>query len=167
MYSVLTRNQDINNPDYFKCCCGCHVKQGALTIAIISIVGGFSQLFSGNVFGLYGIVVIAASSLVIYADRKEKAWAYIPYLVVQALGIIGYLVIIVLLLVWAITLPQWLIDSLTKQGTLTHDQIRAACYIAMVILIIGEAFAIWFWSIVFRAYRYMREVLGGPSLDDN
>jgi hypothetical protein len=37
----------------------------------------------------------------------------------------------------------------------------------MVILIVIEAFAIWFWSIVFRAYRYMREVLRGPSLGDN
>ena len=46
-------------------------------------------------------------------------------------------------------------------------EVRAACFIAMVIFIIGEAFAIWFWSIVFRAYRYMREVLGGPSLVNN
>ena len=37
----------------------------------------------------------------------------------------------------------------------------------MVILIIVEAFAIWFWSIVFRAYCYMCEDLGGSSLGDN
>ena len=55
-----------------------------MTIAIISIVGGVLQLLSGNVGSiLSGIVVIAAGSFVIYADRKEKAWAYIPYLVLQ------------------------------------------------------------------------------------
>ena len=41
-------------------------------------------------------------------------------------------------------------------------EVRAACFIAMVILIIVEAFAIWFYSIVSRAYLYVREVLGGP-----
>uniref|UniRef100_A0A914D287 Transmembrane protein n=1 Tax=Acrobeloides nanus TaxID=290746 RepID=A0A914D287_9BILA len=84
MHSVLTRNQDINDPEYFKCCCGCHVKQGALVIAIISMVVSFLSLFSGNVNSILGIiVVIVAGALVIYADQQEKAWAYIPFLVVQ------------------------------------------------------------------------------------
>jgi hypothetical protein len=55
-----------------------------VVIAIISIVGGFLQLLSGNIGSiLSGTVVIVVGSLVFYADRKEKAWAYIPYLVVQ------------------------------------------------------------------------------------
>uniref|UniRef100_A0A914EH76 Lysosomal-associated transmembrane protein 4B n=1 Tax=Acrobeloides nanus TaxID=290746 RepID=A0A914EH76_9BILA len=163
MHSVLIRNQDINDTKYFKCCCGCHVKQAAVVIAIISTVAGFLTLIFGNVNStVFGIAVIVAGALVFYADRQVKAWAYIPFLVVQAVAIIIYLVGIFTILVWTITLPQWLIDTLTKHGALT--QVRAALIIAMVILIIVEAFAIWFWSIVFRAYCYMCEVLGGPSL---
>uniref|UniRef100_A0A914CQQ3 Lysosomal-associated transmembrane protein 4B n=1 Tax=Acrobeloides nanus TaxID=290746 RepID=A0A914CQQ3_9BILA len=141
------------------------------------MVAGFLRLLAGTVdsynhtinyyYAISGIVVIVACSLVIYADVKEKAWAYIPFLVVQALAIIGYLIGIFLILIWGITLPQWLIDSLTQQGILTHDQIRIACFIAIVILFVVEVLAIWFWSIVFRAYRYMSGVLRGPSLVDN
>uniref|UniRef100_A0A914EG52 MARVEL domain-containing protein n=1 Tax=Acrobeloides nanus TaxID=290746 RepID=A0A914EG52_9BILA len=136
------------------------------------MIAGFLRLLSGTVdsynhtinyyYAISGIVVIVACSLVIYADVKEKAWAYIPFLVVQTLAIIGYLIGIFLMLVWAITLPQWAIDH--KE---TRDQIRATFFIAMIILIVIEALAIWFWSIVFRAYRYMREALRGPSLGDN
>uniref|UniRef100_A0A914D9V8 Uncharacterized protein n=1 Tax=Acrobeloides nanus TaxID=290746 RepID=A0A914D9V8_9BILA len=168
MYSTLRRNPDINDPEYFKCCCGVHVKQGALVIAIISIVGGVLQLFSGTAGSiLSAIIIIVAGALIIYADRQEKAWAYIPYLVMKALAIIVLLIGIFVLLVLDITEPQWLIDELAKKRAFSRDQFRTDCFVAMVIVIIAEAFAIWFWFIVFRAYRYMREVLGGPSLGDN
>uniref|UniRef100_A0A914D1K3 Uncharacterized protein n=1 Tax=Acrobeloides nanus TaxID=290746 RepID=A0A914D1K3_9BILA len=178
MYSVLTRNQGINDPEYLKYYCGCHVKQGALIIAIISIVFNvvlelFCYKIVGNILSAYSIiimVVIVACALVVYADRQEKAWAYIPYLVMQALGIIICLIAIFTFLVCGIILPQSLIDTLTKeateQGTLTRDEVRTICFTYTVILIISEAVEIWFWTIVFRAYRYMREILGGPSLGD-
>uniref|UniRef100_A0A914DIF1 Uncharacterized protein n=1 Tax=Acrobeloides nanus TaxID=290746 RepID=A0A914DIF1_9BILA len=204
MYSVLSRYQDINNPEYFKCCCCVHVKKGALVIAIISIgLAAFFHLFIPkenfilSLINLITIVVIVAGSWVIYADREEKAWAYIPYLIVQTFVIICYLVLIFTLLVWGITEPLWVKNMLTpkvrftcdrnqqvfegrdcnqqevlhrdrtQQEVLANGQIRADCFIAMAIFIIVEAVAIWFWSIVFRAYRYTREVLRGPSLGEN
>uniref|UniRef100_A0A914DJG1 Uncharacterized protein n=1 Tax=Acrobeloides nanus TaxID=290746 RepID=A0A914DJG1_9BILA len=122
MYSLLTKNQDINNPEYFRCCCGCHVKKGALIIASISIFGSVLQLFSGNIGSiLSGIVGICASVLVFCADNKERAWAYIPYLVLQALGIIGCLVAIFIFLAGVIVSPQWLFDTLNEKEFLTHD----------------------------------------------
>ncbi len=41
------------------------------------------SLGGGNMGGLIGIVVCA---LVIYGDKKEKAWAYLPSLVLQVSG---------------------------------------------------------------------------------
>uniref|UniRef100_A0A914DRL4 Uncharacterized protein n=1 Tax=Acrobeloides nanus TaxID=290746 RepID=A0A914DRL4_9BILA len=95
MYSLTTNSQDTNDPDYFTCY-GRDVKKVASDIAIAHIaLAAFlflAHLISreGYIFLSFPIstLVILAGFVVIYADRKAKAWAYIPFLVVQHMALL-------------------------------------------------------------------------------
>uniref|UniRef100_A0A914E3T8 Uncharacterized protein n=1 Tax=Acrobeloides nanus TaxID=290746 RepID=A0A914E3T8_9BILA len=65
-----------------------------------------------NYYGvLPQIVGIVTSILIIVGDRSEKAWMYIPYLVLTACGILGSILLSIYLLVIAIVLPDYELED--------------------------------------------------------
>uniref|UniRef100_A0A914D8M2 Lysosomal-associated transmembrane protein 4B n=1 Tax=Acrobeloides nanus TaxID=290746 RepID=A0A914D8M2_9BILA len=169
MYMLL-RERDLHNDNYYKCLCGTHVRTGAFIVAIIGVVFGLIQLLSASTPCLNsgivkynilcGLLTIFVNSLVICADQKEKPWAYLPYIIFKGLVILFYAFVVIVLLIIGIFAPS---DAPTIfSGKTPEEQIMAVRIVFIsgaIVLLIFNAFLLWFASIVFRAYQYMREAV--------
>ena len=83
--------------------------------------------------------------------------------------IFSFLVAILFILAYGITVPQWLTETAKKGMLLNRDrnltyltllnrffiETHVACLLVMVIGIIVEALEIYLWTIVYRAYIYL------------
>uniref|UniRef100_A0A914CC67 Uncharacterized protein n=1 Tax=Acrobeloides nanus TaxID=290746 RepID=A0A914CC67_9BILA len=153
------------------CCCGCmHVRKGAFIIGILgvvfSIIGIIGSIVSGIWYNIiYCAIGLIVSGLIIFADKTEREWAYLPYIVLQAIGIVINALAAIGFLVLGIVLPKGLEDHLNidkdKDWDTVKTALRVACFIYVFCLIISEIIAIWFWLVVFKAYKYMKNMMGG------
>uniref|UniRef100_A0A914EN78 Lysosomal-associated transmembrane protein 4B n=1 Tax=Acrobeloides nanus TaxID=290746 RepID=A0A914EN78_9BILA len=156
-YGTLYRNHNVEDEKYFMTAWGSHVKRGAYIVAIVGIVLAIIQLIFGTYYTFANaLLLILVCALVIYADRNEEEWAYVPYLVFQAIFIILNALIILTLFINGIVMPPYL-DHIHVYGHFSREDLRIGIFVLLIFLLIEEIITIWFWSIIFRAYRYMRE----------
>uniref|UniRef100_A0A914DZA7 Uncharacterized protein n=1 Tax=Acrobeloides nanus TaxID=290746 RepID=A0A914DZA7_9BILA len=140
--------------DHDSCCCGCmHVRTGAMVIGILGIVGSIFGVISGIVNGTWISIVayaigIIISGLIIFADRTERQWGYLPYLVLNGIWIILNILVIIAFIILGIVVPK---------------EIRVWCFVMAGVYVILVIIMIWLWSVVFRAYKYMRDVIACGS----
>ncbi|KAI6233311.1 hypothetical protein M3Y99_00924800 [Aphelenchoides fujianensis] len=134
----------------YRCWCNTHVHKGTIAICIFGIVNSF--------------VAFAAQFFVVAGWRKWiTMWP--PLLV-----ILFFMVLIaVLLFVAAAYVENQAIDELCKLNTTadttcgTYKKIIVAIFITFGLIdLIGIAIQVYFYYVVFRAFRYLKRVLLNP-----
>lgn len=131
------------------------------------------------------IFLIIVNIFVIYADKAEKPWAYIPYLALYGI-FIGFLISIIVffLIIWIplllVVVQTGLQNKLNNQaddlgyflqiktldGGMTivirsniinsnHFSVVVYGFIAAVVLSISTSYTCYHWNIVYRARQYM------------
>uniref|UniRef100_A0A914C762 Uncharacterized protein n=1 Tax=Acrobeloides nanus TaxID=290746 RepID=A0A914C762_9BILA len=104
----------VHHGDYS--CCGCmHVRTGALVIGILVIIGGIFGIIGSILNGIWPNIIGSAISiitggLVIFADRTEREWGYLPYLVLNGIGIIIYTLVAIAFIIFGIVVPSGIED---------------------------------------------------------
>uniref|UniRef100_A0A914E0L1 MARVEL domain-containing protein n=1 Tax=Acrobeloides nanus TaxID=290746 RepID=A0A914E0L1_9BILA len=149
----------------YRCFYGIHIRTAATLVGafgvIIETIFALSILFSGLgwLYKLLSLLVIflslASCALIVYGDRKETAWAYLPYLSLTGLGLLFDAIIgLFALYIW-IFMPNSIIRHFPGNEEEVHkDSIRLA-----IVCVILEIVGIWLWTIVYRAYMYMKNVV--------
>uniref|UniRef100_A0A915DQ69 Uncharacterized protein n=1 Tax=Ditylenchus dipsaci TaxID=166011 RepID=A0A915DQ69_9BILA len=161
-----------HDPKY-KCCCGTHVERGAYIIAIagsvlavLSLLTNIQQLNYPLLSGT--IIQIALYLSIIYAQKRRETWLYLPYLILTAIGLFLLTLFIILLIVMSILMPaSWInvmqdSDRVGISGTGFKEQdvqsiMRIATAAIAAIYIVFFSISLWFYSVVYRAYKYMQD----------
>uniref|UniRef100_A0A914D2K0 Lysosomal-associated transmembrane protein 4B n=1 Tax=Acrobeloides nanus TaxID=290746 RepID=A0A914D2K0_9BILA len=145
--------------------CGVHVRILADVIAAFGIVLGIIEIVEASIWGplwnLAGaIILIIICALVIVADRTERSTLYLPYLILTAIGILIYLGFAIALLIFSIILPDSYVQIFTDKGyTDPQQSARIYAFVLMGVIFIVLLIALWCWYIVFKAYKFMRDVI--------
>ncbi|KAE9547151.1 hypothetical protein FO519_009637 [Halicephalobus sp. NKZ332] len=137
-----------NHPDVYDkrytTCCGCHIRNYATNFTIFMMVLQCLSIFTGGVISAVTSLIILG--LVVYADKAEKPWAYMPYLILVGTGIVLLLISMVVM---------FFID-MNGNPRLPREAIP----IILVIMLIGVLISTYHWSLVYRARKYMlREII--------
>uniref|UniRef100_A0A914CUD4 Lysosomal-associated transmembrane protein 4B n=1 Tax=Acrobeloides nanus TaxID=290746 RepID=A0A914CUD4_9BILA len=143
--------------------CGAHVRILADIIAALGIVLGIIEIIEAAIWGplwnLAGaIILIIICALVIIADRTERSILYLPYLILTAIGILVYLGLGIALLVFGIILPDDYVQKFAGYTNPTNSA-RIYAFVLMGVIFIFVLIALWCWYIVFKAYKFMKNVI--------
>uniref|UniRef100_A0A914DAI4 Uncharacterized protein n=1 Tax=Acrobeloides nanus TaxID=290746 RepID=A0A914DAI4_9BILA len=145
------------------CCCGCiHVRLGANIIAVLTllpiIVVIVSFILQGRWVECGGfiageIVLIIICSLIFVADKKENYLFYLPYLIVKGIAIA--LILAVSIFLWAMgsSTPEFYKQNKSK------EEVQVWTFSVAGFLLLIALFYIWWWSVVYKAYKYMQNVV--------
>uniref|UniRef100_A0A914E4Z9 Uncharacterized protein n=2 Tax=Acrobeloides nanus TaxID=290746 RepID=A0A914E4Z9_9BILA len=151
-----------DDPKY-QCGCGSrHVRQGAVILAwiiigisLIAFVGSWFLVRWYNAFPLF--ITIAICGLVIYGDKQEKSWMFLPFLILEGIEIIGYFLLAIFYIVYAIVLPSNDYDILSTNVKLTRNEYRVILIVIAIILFLFLTLYSYAWIVIFRAYQFIRD----------
>uniref|UniRef100_A0A914DXT4 Uncharacterized protein n=2 Tax=Acrobeloides nanus TaxID=290746 RepID=A0A914DXT4_9BILA len=160
---------DSEGKRYYTCCGTIHIRACAKYIAYFYIGLACFELFFGFYYGpryhIMGTAVLfMTSGLVIYGDHIEKAGPYLPFVVLNGLGIICSFIagIFTLLFTWQMPASYFMITV----AYIDYPVIRKIeydtrpYYWTMGGLALGSVpFMFCLWRIVFYTYRYMKYVI--------
>ncbi|KAI1714908.1 hypothetical protein DdX_08179 [Ditylenchus destructor] len=178
--SPMTGVSPIYNDPKYRCCCNTHVERGAYIIAFVGatlclISTGYHIYRTESVFISTSAIQLLLYLSIIYAQKRREPWLYWPYLILTGLGLFLLACYIILAIVCAIILPGFWVDSMRNQqmamqgvdknseklwrdAQLTVEiAIRVSFAIIAVICTIVFSVSIWFYSVVYRAYKYMKD----------
>jgi len=152
----------------YRCCCGTfHVERGAYWIAVVGLVMCALSLFPSILLSSWSSVVSLVISVLIYvgiivAQRKQQPQWYLPYLILNGIGIVLIPLYIILCAVAMVYMSEFF-HQLVKPDDYkpyTEEQVifgaRIILGVAIVAMAISEALSIWFESVVYRAYKFMK-----------
>jgi hypothetical protein len=176
---------------HYRCCCNTtHVERGAY---IIAFLGAFLSALAaiGHFLTLnFVMVVVYLISLfvflsIIWAQKKRNPNLYLPFLIINGIGLLLTLANLVFLIIAIIVMPEFYThyirttyDHVTdhRHGNTYNTVVYSVLTVAIIISAITFAIYAWFYMIVLRAYQYMKnvqkihvtsvpigEVLGGPN----
>uniref|UniRef100_A0AC34Q4A8 Uncharacterized protein n=1 Tax=Panagrolaimus sp. JU765 TaxID=591449 RepID=A0AC34Q4A8_9BILA len=143
---------------YYTTCCGCHARKFAknvgYTVIILSILSSITIFFGnpsafGTVFG--SMIYLICGVCVILADKYEKPYFYLPYLVCSGLGFIGMIFICFLFVIFLISHAR------------SEEEIIKGM-IGLFILTFATVLTSYFWYVVKRAKEYMEKEICAPKI---
>jgi len=146
--------------------CNSHVLTGAKVIGYVGIVlSGLGLLVSLITLNLTNLLLVLMTLTVyvaiILAQRKRDPGLYVPYLIVNGIGMAFNAIYIAFLAVMLIAMPLWWQHELDRDeryhGKSLANSTRITTAIIFLLMVIVEGLTAWFQSIVYRAYRYMKE----------
>jgi len=118
-----------------RCCCNrMHVEKGAYLIAFVgavfsaalAVVHFFTLNFVACAFCLFGLIVCLC---IIWAQKKRDPGLYLPYLIVNAIGIVVGFMNLIFLIVMIVVLPEFYVhfiqDKYEKAYSHDKDQTQA------------------------------------------
>ncbi|KAH7724695.1 hypothetical protein AAVH_07836 [Aphelenchoides avenae] len=143
-----------------RCCCNTHVEIGARAIAVFGIVCTLLYLLANfhttpNIFG--SVVALVAYVCIFVAQQGRVPGLYLPFLILQGIGIVMYSLATSYLIFLFIAMPanyNRLIDDSYLQDPNVSP--RAVIGVAAVFLFLINALNVWFELVVFRAYVFMK-----------
>jgi len=156
--------------------CNTHVERGAYIIAFIgallSAIFAVLQLLSGNIpafiIGLFSFLIYWS---ILYAQRKRSPGLYWPFLFLNGISILLMGMYIVFLIAMLILLPPFWANERHAEAHPDHRSreallaaVRLFTWLQLIYTIIAEIITIFFWSIVYRAYVFMKEELAAPTI---
>uniref|UniRef100_A0A914E8X6 Uncharacterized protein n=1 Tax=Acrobeloides nanus TaxID=290746 RepID=A0A914E8X6_9BILA len=97
------------------------------------------------------VILVIISLLVIYGDRKKKAWAYIPTLVFEAIRLVISLIAIIFLI--------WI--ALLRDGSSASERKRVSSALTLLSFLVSITVLVLIFTL--RAYQYMREITRNQS----
>uniref|UniRef100_A0A915DPR5 Uncharacterized protein n=1 Tax=Ditylenchus dipsaci TaxID=166011 RepID=A0A915DPR5_9BILA len=152
MYTTPIRN-DYDDSRY-RCCYNMHVEKAAYAIAFIGAV------FSGIAASYYFLEGNTA-----YAQGKPTF--YLPFLILNMLTLLSLIFLVVFLIAMFVIMPTAYKDGWAKvfhdEGIKFHseqellDRIRKTLGVTIAVTTIYTALVAYFYSIIYRAYKFMRE----------
>jgi len=158
------------SPDYYKCLCGSvHVHRGAYIIAIIGLIFSTISLINTAFFGqFYALPVPIISFLlflgVLLAHNMEKPGLYLPYIIINVLCILVTIGLAIFVIVTGATVSAGgYVLANKEENKQTYGYLGVATIISGSILIIWSLINVYFVHVVYRAYRYMKDVVHNPT----
>jgi len=156
-----------------ECCCGLHVQTGSFVIGIIGVIGsliviGISAFFFWFVHMGLAIMILVLYILVIAAVHFQKPQLFVPFLIVNFMLVMFYgFFYIVSLFFLIVDLISTINEdySYGMQGRrLDATALRWITFAQMVGILVSLVIGMWFETIVYRAFRIMKdEITGIPS----
>jgi hypothetical protein len=157
--------------------CGMHVEKWAYVIAaigaILCIIYAVLQFFTGNwILAIIGVIFALIFLSIIGAQRKRNPSLYMPFLVVIGIAMFLLVIYIFFLIVMLITMPDFWVDSdnfwigKNRYDERRGDRIEATrvfTWLQLIYSIIMLALLVLFWSIIWRAYEYLRDEFQRPG----
>uniref|UniRef100_A0A914YWB3 Uncharacterized protein n=1 Tax=Panagrolaimus superbus TaxID=310955 RepID=A0A914YWB3_9BILA len=190
---------DIVKPEY-EAICGFHVRylfckpytvyyiifislpKVASAIAILGLLGlifsipaaiiklSIIRLAMALIFGLFYAGIL-------YADKYERPWAYVPFLIVYGATLILGIVVIILSLIFILFPPEafknFINDEEEKGGEEEHgfkfNQTTINLLLTVIIIsgIIGELIGLYIWNVIRRARKYMLDEVCSGKVERN
>jgi len=174
-----TKSAIYDDPKY-RCCCGMHVQKAARIVAIVGIalstfalavVVGFVTLIgsprakdkegknieSSPIYLIVGQTISVLSCVaILYAKQKQKPSLYLPFLITQAIGLVGCAIYIVLTVVIMAEGSSAVIDSGDEELDVHLRRSKASPGVTLVIYCFAIAFTCWIYSLVYRAYMFAK-----------
>jgi hypothetical protein len=157
------------NPKYYECLCGIHVHKGAKIISIIGMIFSGFSIINTIFFGQYVSTPAPVVSFILYlfvffANKTEKPGLYLPYLIINTIGVVLLILLSLFVIFTGSTLGLGGYALAEKERTKESYGILAATTIILgVILLVWGIVSAYFIHVVYRAYRYMKEVLLNPN----
>jgi len=160
------------DPRYYTCCCGIHVHKGALIIGVIGLIFSLFSILAGSVLvgGQLLLLPVPIISLLLYilvivANKTEKPVLYLPFIVLNTIGVVFILIISVLFVLSgsAVTVGG-LAVSKNDQNRHGFGVIGGMTVGFGAILFIWGILSAYFIHVVYRAYRYLKEVILNPNV---
>ncbi|KAI6240287.1 hypothetical protein M3Y99_00460000 [Aphelenchoides fujianensis] len=162
----------------YRCWCNTHVHKGTIAICIFGILNSFVA-FAAQFFVVAHwwkwitmwppLINICLYACLLIGNRKKKVWLYYPFLFVHLVILFFMVLIAALLFVAAGYAENQAMDELCKLDTEsttdcgTYKTIIVSTFIGMGLIdLIGIAIQIYFYYVVFRAFRYLKRVLLNP-----
>uniref|UniRef100_A0A914CDG4 Uncharacterized protein n=1 Tax=Acrobeloides nanus TaxID=290746 RepID=A0A914CDG4_9BILA len=172
-------------------CCGMHVNTCAKFVALIGIaicaiclINVFVPTISISLASLFfppstaikyqifvlifinfiAFIMFMVNAFVLYGARREKACAFMPYLVVNGVWITFWLLLAVFLAYIGNFIPASVVDNLHRKD-IKESTIRTSCNILAIVIFILNFIPAMFWLCVYRAYRYAKHAYGGNHHD--
>ena len=143
----------------FHCCCGpfkTHVEKGALVIAIVGAFMNCASAFvpgeSASTIVMYFLNALLFLSIIV-AIRKRKSKLFLPYLVIEAVG----LCFAVLAVIYLMLVSHSLLEEHEGESAESKRHMQIAFVALIVAFCLNLALNFWFYTIIYRAYKFMRE----------
>uniref|UniRef100_A0A914EQF6 Uncharacterized protein n=2 Tax=Acrobeloides nanus TaxID=290746 RepID=A0A914EQF6_9BILA len=108
--------------------------------------------------------MFVVNALALYGASKEKAWGFMPYLVVNGMWITFWLLLAIFLALMGNLAPASLVDNLPRKD-IKESTVRTSCSILAILILISNFIPTIFWLCIYRAYRYARNLYGGNYHD--
>uniref|UniRef100_A0AC34FJ31 Uncharacterized protein n=1 Tax=Panagrolaimus sp. ES5 TaxID=591445 RepID=A0AC34FJ31_9BILA len=172
---------DIVKPEY-EAICGIHVRKVASAIGILGLLGlifsipaaiiklSIIRLVTALIFGLFYAGIL-------YADKYERPWAYVPFLIAYGATLILGIVVIILSLIFILFPPeafQNLITDEEEKGNeadhgfkFNRTAINIILTVIIISAIIGELIGLYIWNVVRRARKYMLDEVCSGKVERN
>uniref|UniRef100_A0A914X330 Lysosomal-associated transmembrane protein 4B n=1 Tax=Plectus sambesii TaxID=2011161 RepID=A0A914X330_9BILA len=156
-----------NSPRYMCCCNSIHIKTGTLIIAILAVTGPVLNFLSTagrmqsiNPDGSISSLVIggAAVACVFYALYAQRAAFLLPFMILQAIKIIGFIALIILFIfvLAGAEFPETVRREAAGEETISID-IKMIISILIAFYAIIISFSLWFLWVVYKCYVFFRD----------
>ena len=134
-------------------CCGCvDLRTGAMIIAILEIIGGFSILGKSPILWdnvVTCIMCVASGACLLFGAIKYNWTATLVNLVFSAIGIALWIVVLIMFFV-AVGVTGGQVSGYQAEGFATWSIITGVLLVAVIIL------QIYFWVCVYSFYRQLK-----------
>jgi len=158
----------MTSDNYYRCLCNTHVHTGTFVLAIIGTVftalGSFGIITGGG--GWHFFVTSGANiiSLICYicllvGNRKHIPALYLPFLIVNTIMMILLVVLAILMFVSG----GMVLGHKTDVKASEEKAVGIALFVFGTLYIIGVLIQFYFYYVIYRGYRYLKDVLLNPS----
>jgi len=170
--------QDLNEFGYQRnqCCCGLHVRTGALVIGIVGVLSSLIVLVLSAVYLWYiqlglSALILVLYALVIVACEFKKPPLFVPFLVLNFAFVMfyGFYYIVSLFFLLIDLVSSLSVDYTTPEGMhgrrVDNSEMRWLTFAQMIGVLVSLVIGMWFETVVYRAYRSLKdECYSGPPL---
>jgi len=156
-----------DDPKY-RCWCNVHVERAARIIAIVGSVLAaigfiFALLAAKWSYGVGEMVHFLLYLSILYAQKKREPVLYLPYVILAGIGLVAMVLTTGFIAVMFFVRPDFYFDparQVLRESGYQGDPDRViAIFLAveLAILVVYLAVSTFFYSLIFRAWRYMRD----------
>uniref|UniRef100_A0A914IDF2 MARVEL domain-containing protein n=1 Tax=Globodera rostochiensis TaxID=31243 RepID=A0A914IDF2_GLORO len=149
-------------------CCGpfrTSVETGTYLVAILGFVlelivaiYDFAK-FHSVLPGLFPLLSAISYLSVVFAQKKNNPSLFMPYLLVEGIGLVFNMLVCITIATITILVPQEIVDELNKRSEkpITREMLRPNLIVCLIIVSLYFAMTAWFYSIIYRAYKMLKD----------
>uniref|UniRef100_A0A183CFK2 MARVEL domain-containing protein n=1 Tax=Globodera pallida TaxID=36090 RepID=A0A183CFK2_GLOPA len=151
-------------------CCGpfrTSVETGTYWIAILGFVVKIivaiynSATFHSVLAGLFPLLCAICYLSVVFAQKKNNPSLFMPFLIVEGIGLVIYMLVYIMIAAITILAPQEIVDKLNKHSEkpITREMTSSILIFCLIIAGLYFALTVWFYSIIYRAYKMLKDAI--------